>query len=135
MTNDGQVGGTYRAIEQDGVTEFSFGESEVTQIRVDHRLTLLLAGGAAVVIGVPCTMMRDGAPEPLHVGEPRLLSPALDLFGRGITRIDVLETGRLHVHCGTGWSIEVPVDPSYENWELLVPDGDQSIGLPGGGIS
>ena len=135
MPNGGHVGGTYRSIEQDGVTEFAFSEAEVTQIQLDQRLTLLLAGGAAVVIGVPCTMLRDGAPEPLHVGEPRLLSPALDLFGRSITRIDVLDTGQLHVHCGTGWSIEVPVDPSYENWELLLPDGEQLIGLPGGGIS
>lgn len=49
----------------------------------------------------------------------------------------IMET-RLEEHLllcsATGRKIEVPVDEGCENWQIDLPDGRQSIGMPGGGI-
>ena len=44
-------------------------------------------------------------------------------------------TGVLTIDFEGGDRVVVPVNQSYENWQLLYSDGTMLIGLPGGGIT
>ena len=43
--------------------------------------------------------------------------------------------GVLTIDFEGGDQVVVPVNQSYENWQLLYSDGTMLIGLPGGGIT
>lgn len=43
-------------------------------------------------------------------------------------------SGELRIDFGDEVVAVVPVNVSFENWQILMPDGEQWIGIPGGGV-
>ena len=59
----------------------------------------------------------------------------LSLLDQRVVSVQPDPTGVLTIDFEGGDRVVVPVNQSYENWQLLYSDGTMLIGLPGGGIT
>ena len=126
-------------IEKHDAGWFLGGGWELSQIVIDHRLTLIwtLEGHSfQVVVENPFLLVRrDGARFSVDPERKESLRPLLDLFGEQLADAYADETdGSLGLALVDGGRIEVATHPKYESWELNAP-GTKLIGLPGGEIA
>lgn len=125
-------------VEDDEGWSFLFDEGLVTQLQIDNRFTLLLAGGALITLDEPFLLVISSAESLVPPGDAVWeVAAALPLFNQSVSRITAQRSGDLQIFFTNGWRIDVPVEASgfYENWHVTLPDGRMWIGLPGGGVS
>jgi Family of unknown function (DUF6188) len=60
------------------------------------------------------------------------VAAGLPLFNRKVGEAHASRSGQLRVRFVGGPVIEVPVNESFENWQVVLPDGRLWVGLPGG---
>jgi hypothetical protein len=60
---------------------------------------------------------------------------ALPLFNQRVEQVRASSDGVLRVTFDGGSEIVVPTNHSFENWQIVFPDGRMWIGSPGGGIA
>jgi hypothetical protein len=114
----------------------TFIEPLVTQLRVDYRFSLLLAGGSTIAIGEPFELADESGVSLVPPGDVvHEVTRALPLFNQRITGCRAVASGELTIRFDGGAVLRVPVNQHYENWEIALSTGEQWIGLPGGGIS
>jgi hypothetical protein len=115
---------------------FRFRDPVVIQLQVDFRFSLLLGGGALVVLETPFELRRGARSVRVPPGDEVFeVSEALFLFGSQVEAVRASSSGQLRIDFGGDVVVHVPVDPNYENWQLVMPDGEQWVGTPGGGIA
>lgn len=113
-----------------------FGDPVVTQLRVDYSFSLLLGGGALVVLAEPFDLRRGALTIRVPPGEAVFeVADALSLFNSRIDEVRAGTSGELRIDFGDDLVATVPVNLHYENWQIVMPDGEQWIGTPGGGRS
>jgi hypothetical protein len=113
-----------------------FGEPLVTQLQVDHRFALLLGGGALIVLesafelssGTDTARVPPGD-DASEVGE------ALRLLHAQVEEVRLEASGQMKIDFNDDVAVMVPANPQYENWQIVMPDGEQWIGTPGGGVT
>lgn len=121
--------------DEDGWT-FRFGDSVVTQLRVDYRFSLHLGGGAVVSLEEPFELRRG--PRSFRVppgGAVFEVAEARPLFNSRVETVKARSSGELRIKFGGDVVVDVPVNPSFENWQVVMPDGEQWTGTPGGGVA
>lgn len=112
-----------------------FAGSLVTQLRVDYCFSMLLDGGALLMVEGPFVLDFGYGPHCVPPGEVvHDVAYALPLFNQrvGLVRADATDTPLIEFEGGA--VVTVAVTPYYENWQIVMPDGQQWIGLPGGGV-
>lgn len=115
---------------------FRFGDPVVTQLQVDFRFSLLLGGGAIVVLEGPFELRRGSRSFRVPPGNAVFeVAEALPLFNSRVEAVQASSSGELRIDFGGDVVVSVPVNPSYENWQIVMPDGEQWIGVPGGGVA
>jgi len=113
-----------------------FGDPLVTQLQVDYRFSLLLGGGALIVLASPFELRRGKAIVRVPPGDDvSEVAEALPLFNARVDEVKVKASGELRIGFGDEVVATVAVDPNYENWEIVMPDGELWIGTPGGGVA
>ncbi|MFG1992902.1 DUF5984 family protein [Actinoplanes sp. NPDC048988] len=74
---------------------------------------------AELVIETPFLLSdRAGRRHKLDPGSGAALAPALDLFQRTVTAVDIRADGALHLTFGEGFQLSVAPHPDYESWSL-----------------
>ena len=122
------------ATEDEFGWSFRFGDPVVTQLRVDFRFSLLLGGGAEVVREGPFELRRGSRAVRVPPGDAVFeVAEALPLFNTRVEAVEAKASGELRIDFGDEVVVNVPVNPHYENWQIVMPDSEQWIGLPGGG--
>ncbi|HEX7131645.1 MAG TPA: DUF6188 family protein [Iamia sp.] len=124
--------------ETDGGWTFRFADGRITQLRVDHGLSLVLAGGALIVLEAAFTLTRpDGTSELVPPGDVvHEVGAALPLFDRVVSEAHAPREGGLRVELVDGHVLLVAeAHPQWETWQLVAPDGEQWVGAPGGGVT
>lgn len=130
MSNDATV-----TEDKSGWT-FRFGDPVVTGLLVDFRFSLLLGGGAVVVLEGPFELRRGARAVRVPPGDAVFeVAEALPLFNSRVEVVKAKSSGGLRVDFGGEVVVDVPVSPMYENWQIVMPDGEQWIGRPGGGVA
>ncbi|MEZ5216367.1 MAG: DUF6188 family protein [Ilumatobacteraceae bacterium] len=107
----------------------------IDQIQVDFRFGLMLDDGTLVIIESPFTATIDGravavAPETLEG-----VGAVMAVLHRTVTAVRAMRSGALRVELSDGGLIEVAPGDAYENWQVLMPDGSQLVGLPAGDVA
>ena len=114
---------------------FRFDDSLVTQLLVDYRFSRLLGGGALVVLEGPFELQRGGRTVRVPPGDAVFeVAEALPLFNCRIDSVRAASSGELRIDFGEDGVATVPVNPHYENWQIVMPSGKQWVGVPGGGV-
>lgn len=139
-TIDGFAAGTLPdgrspAAESSDGWSFTLADERIERVHVDQRVTFELRDGTKVVVATPFGLMLDGASTTVDPEMTAALGPVLGILRHTVHRIDIFGDGVLTVDLGHGARIDVPADPAYENWELILPDGTLYVGLPGGGVA
>jgi hypothetical protein len=112
-----------------------FDDPVVTQLRVDHRFTLVLEG-ALLAIGEPFMLQTpDGSWWVPPSDASHDVAPALPLLHQELTVLRVARSGELTLEFDSGAIISVPSNEHYENWDLSWSDGELWVGAPGGHVS
>jgi Family of unknown function (DUF6188) len=115
----------------------------VTQVRVDHALTLLLAGPdvaappSLLIIGGSFSC-RDstGVEQPYADDYARAtLGPALELFfNQTVAAASVSAVGELALDFLSGAGVRIPPNPHFEAWSLSALGMATLVSPPGGGL-
>ena len=123
------------AVEDEDGWCFAFVEDLVTQLRVDHRFTLLLENGIEIVVEEPFTLRGPSGFETVPPGEAVYeVQAALPLFNQRVTEMRASRVGALRVAFDGGYEIEAAPNPAYESWQVAFPDGRMWVGAPGGDV-
>lgn len=135
MWNGWSVSNDVRADQNANGWTFRFGDPVVTQLRVDYCFSLLLSGGALVVLEGPFELRRGDLAVRVPPGEAVFeVAEALSLFNARVEEVQARSSGELRIDFGDNVAATVPVNDHYENWQIVMPDGEQWIGTPGGGV-
>jgi Family of unknown function (DUF6188) len=116
-------------------------DGEVTQLRIDFALTLIVAAspddGFEVRIGGTCILTTpDGATAELAPeDDPTRLAPALRLARLGVQRTKAFKDGHLEMAFGDGSTLAVPADPDYEAWTITGTNGARIVSTPSGELA
>jgi hypothetical protein len=95
---------------------FRFNDPLVTQLRVDHCFSLLLGGGALVVLENQFELRRGALSVCVPPGDAAgEVAEALPLLHSSVESIEAPSSGELRVDFGDGVVATVPVNPHYEN--------------------
>ena len=106
------------------------------QLRIDNRVSLVLESDAEIVIDEPFELHSNGRAQIVPpTGIAGDVGGALSLLDQRVVSVQPDPTGVLTIDFEGGDRVVVPVNQSYENWQLLYSDGTMLIGLPGGGIT
>ena len=120
----------------DGGWVIVFDEPLVTQLLVDYRFSMRLEGGGLIVVEEPFQLTTPDGMALVPPGEAVFeVGVALPLFNQRVEAIRAHDNGRLRVGFESGWTIDVPVNVGYENWQVIAPDGEEWVGLPGGAVA
>ena len=98
-------------------------DSLVEMIKVDRRLLLTLSdlqGSGELTVEVPFCLHRPDGTAMLDPARTSSLAPVLDLFGVGVRRVEIGETGRLLVEFKNNNAIEVHGHDDYEAWQIAL---------------
>jgi hypothetical protein len=126
----------YILIEDSDALSFVTADNLVTQLKVDHRFSVVVGSGFEIVIEEPFTLqLGDGAATTVPSGEAHEVEAALPLFGDRVQLVRATPAGELEVLLESGRRIWVPVSDDYENWQVVFPDGRLWVGTPGGGVT
>lgn len=109
--------------------------TRVDQVQVDFRFGLALDDGTIIVIGSPFAATIDGVVVAVTPETLDGVGAALAVLHRDVSGLRATRSGSLRVELSDGALIEVPPGDAYENWQVLLPDGSQFIGLPGGDVA
>ncbi|WP_086821842.1 DUF6188 family protein [Allokutzneria sp. NRRL B-24872] len=107
---------------------------EVTQVRVDNALTLLLDGGAVIAIEADAELSTPDGPVRLRPGRQRV-AEALALFGAKLTWEIIFKNGELHLGFSNGYHLTVEPDAKHEAWSATGPGELRVVCAPGGEIT
>ncbi len=123
--------------ETEAGSTFRVGDGSIIQLQIDHRVTLLLGGGTRIVLEAAFVLTRpDGTSERVPPGEvSHEVAAALPLFNGVVAQVHADRAGGLRVELVDGRVLVVEPDPQWESWQLAAPDGEEWVGLPGGGVS
>lgn len=112
---------------------------QVTQLRIDHQLTLLLGDAQIVVnsharlshgvIHTPGASVIDLWPEQQDV------APILALFGTTVLAAVAFKTGHLRIVFSTGHHLNVSPHEEYEAWEAAGPGSLRIVATPGSALA
>jgi hypothetical protein len=75
---------------------------------------------------------HDGEWHELDPGTGSRLAPALDLFRRTVTAVEIRAKGALHLTFDDGFQLHVGPDPRYESWSLTGAGVEPVTVGPGG---
>jgi hypothetical protein len=120
-----------------------YGRRAVTQVRIDHALTLLVEGGASVTIAQAASLITGstdgggGGGGDVHelVPDRQQVEPALALFGLHVLSAVAFRSGALLVEFEGGARLDVPSDGAYEAWNASGPGPILVVAQPGGGLA
>lgn len=112
-----------------------FAGMAVSQLRVDHQLTLLLDGDAQITVEQRFSLTL-GQAEPVDLDPDKQdVAPAIALFGACVTEAIAGKNGTLRVAFDNGAVLAVPPDPGYEAWGVTGPGGLRMVATPGGELA
>ncbi|MGB8939686.1 MAG: DUF6188 family protein [Streptomyces sp.] len=118
-----------------------FGGLEVSQLRIDHTLTLRLGPDAWITIETPAHLKRAGetlpsTASPTHIDPgTQNVGPALALFGASLVSALAFDDGRLVLDFAGGARLLAGPDPDYEAWNVGDAEGLKIVSLPGGELA
>jgi hypothetical protein len=127
--------GQAQVVHDESGWTISFAQALVSQLRVDHALTLLLDDDSIIRIESPFELISAGGATRLPLGECYEVAPALPLLHQTVRRARIGPSGTLRLEFANDWRIDVPVNPNYENWQLNAGSLGTWVGLPGGDVS
>ncbi|MFB9905095.1 DUF6188 family protein [Allokutzneria oryzae] len=107
---------------------------EVTQVRVDNALTLLLSGGALITVESAAELSTPDGPVRL-LPDRQKVAPALALFGAKLTWEIIFRHGALHLGFDNGYHLTVEPDPRFEAWSATGPGELRVVCTPGGELA
>ncbi|WP_139346722.1 DUF6188 family protein [Sinomonas mesophila] len=108
----------------------------VTQIRLDHGVTLLLETFLIRIEGTFLVLEGGGSEQKVDPeGRPEQLIPALRLFEKEAVSGSANDDGGLELNFHDGTRVFVPASQQFEPWELAGPEGLIIVSAPGGEIS
>jgi hypothetical protein len=107
----------------------------IDQVQVDFRFSLVMDDGTYMVIESPFTATIDGVEIAVTPETLDGVGAALAVLHRDVSGLRASRSGALRVELADGGLIEVPPNDAYENWQVILPDGRQLIGLPGGDVA
>jgi hypothetical protein len=88
---------------------------------------------AELVIETPFLLCdRDGEWHELDPGTCSALAPALDLFRRTVTDVEIRAQGALHLTFDEGFQLYIGPHPQYESWNLTGTGVEPVTVGPGG---
>ena len=107
----------------------------VTQVRFDYSVTLVLAVGTEHWgdLVLSSTIDIGGFAVPVDPAAPE--REALARLWGATVAIECTQGGFVHVHSSTLGPLTVSPDPDYEAWEVVRPNGERVIAMPGGGVA
>lgn len=89
-----------------------------------------------IILEEPFTILWNGRSRRVPPGEVvHEVGDALLLFNRTVELVLARSSGQLHLEFRDGPSLDVSTNSSYESWQVVMPDGEQWIGTPGGGVA
>jgi hypothetical protein len=108
----------------------------VTQLRIDHRLSLLFESGGELSLSGSATLRSSSQPVRVEPEGHANVLTALDLLWDTVTRAEASPTGLLTTEFSKGPTLTIDADSDYEAWEFVTVDGEQRVVcLPGGGLA
>lgn len=110
-------------------------QRRIDQIQLDHRFGLLLDDGTLIVIESPFVATVDGVATEVIPETLEHVEPALAVLHRELSELHAFRSGALRIVLVDGGLIEVPPDDGYENWQVILSDGSQFVGLPDGEVA
>ena len=110
-------------------------ERRIDQIQLDFRFGLVLDDGTLIVIESPFVATIDGVATEVVPETLQRVEPALAVLHRQLSQVRAFRSGALQIVLTDGGRIEVPPGDGYENWDVILPDGSQFIGLPDGDVA
>jgi len=105
-------------------------------VRCGRQVRVELSGAYQLVIEAAFSVAGAGSAERTDPEDPAVaLGPRVRaLAGRTVTTA-ASSGGNLGVECAGGVRLDVPVDDSYEAWQLHGPDGYRVVCTPGGELA
>jgi hypothetical protein len=117
-----------------------FRSKRVEQIRIDHRLGLLLDSDAEVTLEGPATLTQGpitapgAAPAELSP-ENRTVAPALALLHTVVLSAVAFKSGALRLVFSNAMLLNVSPDTQHEAWTASGPGSMKCVCLPGGELA
>ena len=109
--------------------------ARVDQVQVDFRFGLVLDNQMLIVIEGPFIATPYGVAVPVTPETLEGVGAALAVIHREVSGLRAHRSGSLRVELSDGGLIEVGPGDAYESWQVVLPDGSQLIGLPGGDVA
>ncbi len=107
----------------------------IDQIQLDFRFSLMLEDGTLIIIESPFVATIDGVAATVTPETLQHVEHALAVLHGHVAELRASRSGALRVALTDSGSIEVPPGDGYENWNVILPDGSQFIGLPDGDVA
>ena len=108
----------------------------VTQLRIDHRLSLLFDSGDELALSGSGVLRSSAQPVLVEPNRRVNVLAAVDLLWDTVTRAEASPTGLLTTEFSKGSTLAIDADSEYEAWEFVTVDGEQRVVcLPGGGLA
>lgn len=107
----------------------------IDQVQLDFRFGLVLDDGTLIVIEGPFAATIDGAVVAVDPETLEGVSAALAVLHRHVSVVRASRSGALRIELSDGGLIEVAPSDAYENWQVILSDGSQLVGLPGGDVA
>lgn len=108
----------------------------VTQVRLDHAVTLLLEDFHFRIEGAFFILEGSGLQHRVDPeGDPEQLLPVLKLFQKESVSGSANDDGGLEINFRDGTRVFVPASQQFEPWELAGPERLIVVSAPGGEIS
>lgn len=108
----------------------------VTQIRLDHAVTLLLEDFHFRIEGTFLVLEGSGLQHTVDPeGGPEQLLPAIKLFEKESVSGSANDDGGLELNFHDGTRVFVPASQEFEPWELAGPERLIIVSAPGGELS
>lgn len=127
MSSDVQAGQ-----DAEGGWTFHFGDPVIIQLQVDYRFSLVLSG-ALIVLESPFEMRTGDGTVRVQPGvDMAQVGQALSLFDARVEAVRAAPSGDLRIDLADEIAVTVSAATHHENWQIVKPDGEQWIGLPGG---
>ena len=104
----------YTVTEDSGDLSFVAGDNLVTQLRIDHRFSIIVADILIVIEEPFILQLGDGEAVKVPSGEAHEVQAALPIFGDRIGRVRATTAGELEILFESGRRIEAPVDDRYQ---------------------
>lgn len=95
----------------------------------------MLDDGTLIVIESPFVATIDSIATEVVPETLEHVTPALAVLHQDVTLLQAQRSGALLIVIADRGKIEVAPGDGYENWNVILPDGSQIIGLPDGDVT